>query len=159
MSTKILPFDDVMRARFPGWRVGLAHGGFRMLHAGHLRHFRAIKEHCDALVVGITPDRYMAERQRAPGAGPMRGPLVPEQQRAELVAALDIVQYVVIDEYPHPAELIRALQPDVFAKGAEYAGAGMTPAVREALAAVERYGGRMLFTPDDVVYSVSGLRG
>ena len=137
-------------------RWGLAHGVFNMLHAGHLRYFQATKDHCDVLVVGITPDRFVAERQRAGGATGLARAIVPEALRAELVAALEIVDYVVIDEYPHPAPMIRALRPDVFAKGAEYEH-DITPALQEAIAALAEYGGRMRFTPEDVVFSVSAF--
>ena len=154
---KILPLAE-LAAHVPNrlQRYGLCHGVFNMLHAGHLRYFQATRAECDVLVVGITPDRFVAERQRVGGAPGLSRAIVPEHLRAELVAALSIVDYVVIDEHPHPTPLILALRPNVFAKGAEYA-ADMPPAVREAQVAVESYGGTMLFTPGAVVFSVSAL--
>ena len=159
--TKTVPVETLVDLLFRLRRfmkVGLAHGCFNMIHAGHVRHFRAVKEQCEVLVVGITPDRFVAQRQRVQAAivCMRQRLLVPEGLRAETVAALALVDYVVIDEPPHPAPLILALRPDVFAKGAEYE-ADPTPAVVEAKAAVESYGGRMLFTPGDVVFSVSAL--
>ena len=155
---KILPLEYLARLLTARrlLTVGLAHGVFNMLHAGHLRYFQATRAECDVLVVGITPDRFVAERQRAGDAPGLSRAIVPEDLRAEMVAALTIVDYVVIDEHPHPAPLIRLLQPDVFAKGHEYEAAP-PPAVLEAQTAVEAYGGRMLFTPADIVFSVSAL--
>ena len=87
---------------------------------------------------------------------PRPRPIVPEYWRAVAVAALRIVDYVVIDDAPHPASLIRRVRPARFCKGAEYQ-AEPTPAILEAKAAVEAVGGQMFYTPGDVVFSVSAL--
>ncbi len=73
------------------------------------------------------------------------------------LAALEMVDYVIIDENPTPIENIRQLQPDYFAKGYEYFAEGIPPRTQEEMEVLETYGGEMVFTPGDVVYSSSKL--
>jgi rfaE bifunctional protein kinase chain/domain len=101
------------------------------------------------LVASITADQHGAK-------GPFR-PYVPQELRAANLAALEVVDYVVIDPNPTPIENIKRLQPDFFAKGYEYFADGIPPKTQEEMAALETYGGEMVFTPGDVVYSSSVL--
>lgn len=121
------------RARGRGRRVVFTSGCFDLLHVGHLRSFEAARSHGDLLVVGVNRDRRVRELK-----GPGR-PLVPERQRAELVAGLGCVDYVVLFPEDDPVPLIRALRPDVVCKGGEYRGT--RPPEQEA---IEALGGRFV---------------
>ena len=94
-------------------RVVLTNGVFDLLHVGHLRYLRQARQYGDLLVVGINADA--AVRQLKPGR-----PLVPDVERAELVAALEPVDYAVIFPELTADELIRALRPAVYVKGGDY---------------------------------------
>jgi rfaE bifunctional protein nucleotidyltransferase chain/domain len=93
-------------------RVVLTNGVFDLLHVGHLRYLRAARALGDVLVVGVNADASVHKPGR---------PLVPDSERAELVAALEPVDYVVLFAEPTAADLIRILRPHVYAKGADYA--------------------------------------
>lgn len=92
--------------------VALCHGCFDIVHVGHLRHFESARLQADALIVTITPDRFVNK-------GPDR-PVFPELQRAELVAGFQEVNWVAINEWDSAEPTIRLLRPDVFVKGQEY---------------------------------------
>jgi rfaE bifunctional protein nucleotidyltransferase chain/domain len=110
---------DLGVARNRGQRVVLTNGIFDLLHVGHLRFLRAARALGDILVVGVNADRAV----RKPGR-----PLVPDVERAELVAALEPVDHVVIFAEPTADELLRAVRPDVYAKGADYSEATLPEA-------------------------------
>lgn len=130
-------------------RVGMCHGVFDLVHPGHLRHLAYLKERVDILVVSVTCDREVTK-------GPYR-PYVPEALRALNLAALEVVDYVMIDRQTTPIAAIEALQPDVFAKGYEYHAEGLSPETHAEAVAVQSYGGEMLFTPGDVAYSSTAI--
>jgi D-glycero-beta-D-manno-heptose 1-phosphate adenylyltransferase len=98
-----------------GRRVVFTNGVFDLLHPGHVRYLRAAKRLGDVLVVGINSDRSA----RRLGKGPGR-PLVRQRDRAEVLAALEMVDHVVVFGADTPYELIRALQPDVLVKGGDW---------------------------------------
>ncbi|MEW6235191.1 MAG: PfkB family carbohydrate kinase [Candidatus Omnitrophota bacterium] len=127
----------------------MCHGTFDIVHPGHLRHLMYAKERADVLIASITCDEYIPK-------GPYR-PFVPEDLRAANLSALEMVDYVVIDRNPTPIENIRLIQPDLFAKGFEYSEDGIHPKTREEINALESYGGELLFTPGDIVYSSTAL--
>jgi rfaE bifunctional protein nucleotidyltransferase chain/domain len=108
-------------------------GCYDLLHVGHVRSFEAARALGDVLVVGVNRDRRVRELK-----GPGR-PLVPERQRAELIAALACVDAVALFAEDSAAPLIRALRPDVVCKGGEYRGAR----IPEQLA-IESIGGRFV---------------
>jgi len=95
--------------------IVLANGCFDVLHAGHVRYLEGALREGDVLVVGINSD---ASERRLKGPG---RPILPEQARAELVAALRAVDYVVIFDEPNVEALLTDLRPDVHAKGTDYA--------------------------------------
>ena len=109
--------------RTGGARIVFTNGVFDLLHAGHVRYLRQARDLGEALVVGVNSD---ASTRRL--KGPNR-PLVPEAERAEVLAALACVDAVTIFGEPTAAALVTALRPDVYAKGGDYAGAraGPTP--------------------------------
>ena len=129
--------------------VIICHGMFDIVHPGHLRHLMYAKDKADILIASITPDSYNEKANFRP--------YVPQELRAINLAALEMVDYVSIDKNPTPIELIKYLQPDYFAKGYEYFSNGVPPKTQEEMDALKSYGGEIVFTPGDVVYSSSAL--
>jgi rfaE bifunctional protein kinase chain/domain len=128
--------------------VVMCHGTFDLVHPGHLRHLAYAKSKGALLVVSITSDEYVIKAD-------MR-PYVPEELRSLNLAALELVDFVLIDNNPDPLSLIGHLRPDVFVKGYEYGGDLPSKTASEQIA-VETFGGRMLFSPGDFVLSSSAL--
>lgn len=125
----------------------LCHGVFDVVHPGHVRHLAYAKTKADILIVSITADRHIKK-------GIYR-PHIPEELRALNLAAFEMVDYVMIDDHETPLKTLAELEPDFFAKGFEYTSTGLPPATQEEADLVENYGGKMIFTPGDVVYSSS----
>ena len=130
-------------------KVIFCHGVFDIVHPGHVRHFAYAKTKADIVVVSITADQHIKK-------GVYR-PHIPEGLRALNLAAFEMVDYVVIDKEAKPLKNLELIQPDFFAKGFEYTSKGLPPATKEEAEVVEQYGGVMIYTPGDVVYSSSKL--
>jgi len=94
--------------------VVLANGGFDLIHAGHIRYLEAAKKRGDILVVALNSD---ASVRKLKGRG---RPILPEQERAGILAALGCVDYVTIFAEPNVEKILLALKPDVHAKGSDY---------------------------------------
>jgi rfaE bifunctional protein kinase chain/domain len=129
--------------------VVMCHGTFDIVHPGHLRHLLYAKERGHILIASLTADKHITKANYRP--------FVPQELRALNLAALECVDYVLIDQREVPLENIRALKPDFFAKGFEYFDNGIPPRTKEEMAVLEEYGGEMIFTPGDVVFSSSAL--
>ena len=128
-------------------RVVFTNGVFDVLHTGHVALLEAARSEGDVLIVGINRD---ASARRL-GKGPDR-PVVPEAERARLVAALAAVDCVVLFAEDTPLELIRKLHPDVLVKGADYAPDAIVGAND-----VEGWGGRVVRVPLVKDKSTTGL--
>ena len=111
--------DELERARQQGAQVVLTNGVFDLLHVGHLRYLRDARRAGDLLVVGVNADAAVNKPGR---------PLVPDAERAELVAALEPVDFVVIFGESTADALLRAVRPDVYVKGADYSEATLPEA-------------------------------
>jgi rfaE bifunctional protein nucleotidyltransferase chain/domain len=133
--------------RRDGRTLALANGHFDLLHVGHLRYLRAAKEQADFLVVAINDDDSVA---RLKGAG---RPLVPAAERAELLAALGPVDFVVVFSGDSPAPLLSTLRPDVHCKGTDYGAPERVP----EYATVQAYGGRTVLVGDPKDHATSDL--
>ncbi len=129
-----------------GRTVVLANGCFDLLHVGHVRYLEGAAAEGDVLVVGINDDASVRALK-----GPDR-PVMPDAERAEIVAALRCVDYVVIFPGASPAPLIERLRPDVHCKGTDYTA----EAVPER-AVVAAYGGRTVIVGDPKDHSTSEL--
>lgn len=138
--------ERISRDRANGATVVLANGCFDLFHVGHIRYLQGASELGDVLVVGINSDRQV---RRLKGEG---RPYIPETERAEIVAALRMVDYVTVFDEPTVTELIRALKPDVHAKGTDYT----TDTVPER-EIVREHGGRVAIVGDPKDHSSSDL--
>ena len=126
----------------------MCHGTFDLVHPGHIRHLMYAKDQADVLVASLTSDSHINKANFRP--------FVPQDLRAMNLAALECVDYVIIDDNETPIENLKFIQPDFFAKGYEYSEQGIHPKTREEMAVIESYGGEFLFTPGDFVYSSIG---
>ena len=119
MRSRVLSLADavalVARLRAEGRSIVFTNGVYDLLHPGHVRYLQAARAEGDALIVGVNSDRSVRANK-----GPER-PINPEQEHAELIAALAAVDAAVIFDEETPHAIISALQPDVLVKGADWA--------------------------------------
>jgi rfaE bifunctional protein nucleotidyltransferase chain/domain len=139
---------DAIRAE--GRSITLCHGVFDLLHVGHLRHLRVARGFGDALIVSITADEFV---QKGPGR-----PVFQSMLRAEMLAALEIVDHVVVVYDPSAEPILHAVKPDVYAKGGDYIDEtqDVTGKIVRERDIVEQHGGRLVFT-EDITFSSSNL--
>lgn len=131
-------------------KIVMCHGTFDLVHPGHLRHLAFAKSRAGKLVVSLTADRFVHKANNRP--------YVPQDLRALNLAALELVDYVIIDDHPEPIELIRSIRPDYFVKGFEYGDVDLMPdKTRAEKEIVESYGGEIVFSPGDFVLSSSAV--
>jgi D-beta-D-heptose 7-phosphate kinase/D-beta-D-heptose 1-phosphate adenosyltransferase len=139
--------DNHKRSPRPaGCRVVFTNGCFDLLHPGHIRTLEEARKLGDFLVVGINSDRSVREMK---GAG---RPVLPELERAEILAALEAVDAVIIFDEPTPRETIAALLPDVLVKGGDWASDQIIG--REE---VEAAGGEVVSIPVAPGYSTTAI--
>ena len=146
--TRAALVDRVAAERARGRTIALANGCFDLLHVGHVRYLEAAAAEADVLVVAINDDGAVAALK-----GPGR-PIMQAADRAELVAALRCVDYVVIFPEPTVGPLLEALRPDVHCKGTDYT----VDSVPER-AIVQAYGGRTAIVGDPKDHSTRDLLG
>lgn len=141
---------DLPRLRTAAARAGrtiaLANGVFDLFHVGHLRYLEGAAALADELIVAVNSD---ASTRMNKGEG---RPVVPEDERAELVAALACVDHVVVFGAKDVVPIIRALKPDVHVKGTDY-----TPETIPERAEVQAYGGRVAVAGDPKDHSTTEL--
>jgi rfaE bifunctional protein nucleotidyltransferase chain/domain len=133
--------------RQQGRTLAFANGHFDLLHVGHLRYLKAARAQADRLLVAINNDASVASLK-----GPGR-PIVPDFERAELLAALEPVDFVLIFEGDSPAPVLERLEPDVHCKGPDYG----TPENVPEFAVVRAYGGRTALVGDPKDHNTSDL--
>ena len=119
MPTKVLFRDQLLSIldgeRAQGKRIVFTNGCFDLMHVGHTRYLQAARALGDVLVVGVNSDASIRTLDKAPDR-----PIVPEAQRAEVLAALGCVDFVVIFDESDPLQLITAVEPDVLVKGGDW---------------------------------------
>ena len=130
-----------------GKKIAFANGHFDLIHVGHLRYLRSARAEADALVVAINDDDSV-ERLKGPGR-----PGVPATERAELLAGLEPVDFVVIFQGDSPAPLLAELRPDVHCKGTDYGSPERVPEYET----VRAYGGRTALVGDPKDHATSEL--
>ena len=140
MSDKLKSVAEIMsitaEARKNGLKVVFTNGCFDLLHRGHVHILRQAKAAGDLLIVALNSDRSVSRIK-----GPRR-PVMPETDRVELIAAMEMVDYVVVFDDPDPYKLIDAIRPNVLAKGGDWK-------IEEVVGAdiVERDGGQIAVIP------------
>jgi rfaE bifunctional protein nucleotidyltransferase chain/domain len=119
MPPKILGWKDlaekVNTLRSAGKRIVFTNGCFDILHVGHVRYLASARNEGDVLVVGLNSDKSIKSIKKE------NRPVIPEDQRAEVLAGLWCVDYVTLFDEPDPLSLIQAVRPDVLVKGADWA--------------------------------------
>ena len=150
VSAGILSLHDAILqfgpAKRNGRRVVFTNGCFDLLHPGHIETLEKARSLGDVLVVGVNSDRSVREMK---GTG---RPILPERERAEILAALESVDAVVVFDEPTPKEIISALLPDVLVKGGDWASNQIVG--REE---VEAAGGKVISIPVLAGYSTSAI--
>lgn len=151
-SHKIKTIDElsqILGARPRLQKVIMCHGVFDVVHPGHLRHLIYAKSKANILITSLTADVHISKGQHRPH--------VPQDLRAVNLAAFEVVDYVIIDSNATPVNNIKKLQPDFFAKGYEYNATAIPSKTQEEIDTLRSYGGEMIFTPGDVIYSSTSL--
>jgi rfaE bifunctional protein nucleotidyltransferase chain/domain len=150
LHSRILTLEEAIvrfgREKRNGQRVVFTNGCFDLLHPGHIRSLEEARALGDALIVGLNSDSSVRELK---GEG---RPLIPENERAEILASLDCVDAVVIFGQPTPREVIARLLPDVLVKGGDWGSDKIVG--REE---VETAGGRVVSVPVVSGYSTTEL--
>jgi rfaE bifunctional protein nucleotidyltransferase chain/domain len=149
MATRVRLSDlPAIRARATraGKTVALANGIFDLFHVGHLRYLEGARALADVLVVAVNSD-VSTRRNKGPGR-----PVVPEDERAEIVAGLACVDHVLIFGSKTVVPIIRKLRPDVQVKGTDY-----TPETIPEAKEVQKHGGRVAVAGDPKDHSTSDL--
>ncbi len=149
-ASKVLTRAELLEAagrhRASGKTIVFANGAFDLLHVGHVRHLEAARRQGGWLAVGVNGDASVA-RAKGPGR-----PVLPQDERAEIVAALAAVDAVVVFDEDSPAALIAELRPDVHAKGTDYAADSVPE--REVVAAC---GGKTVIVGDPKDHSTTDV--
>ena len=136
----------VREVRAQGKRIVFTNGVFDILHPGHVRYLQAARGHGDLLIVGLNSDASVRRNK-----GPQR-PINPEQERAEVLAALACVDAVSIFDDETPADIIRRVQPDILVKGADWPADQIVG--RDT---VEARGGKVILEPVEQGHSTSSI--
>ncbi|HYE19156.1 MAG TPA: PfkB family carbohydrate kinase [Tepidisphaeraceae bacterium] len=151
---KVCDLDQLLaireRARAEGRRVVHAHGCFDIVHPGHIHYLQFARVQGDLLIVSISADPQVNKG--------VNRPLIPEDLRAGSLAALECVDHVYVNPHPTAVELLERLRPDVYVKGREYER-NADPRFLAEREAVQRHGGRVVFSSGDVIYSSTALIG
>ena len=149
---KILSLDDAaawsLQARGAGQRVVATNGCFDLLHVGHVRYLEEARSLGDALIVGINGDASVRELK---GEG---RPVNKARDRAELIAALESVDAVVVFEEVRATRFLGSLQPSLYVKGGDYSPDTLNP---EELAALRHAATEIQILPFETGYSTTGV--
>jgi rfaE bifunctional protein nucleotidyltransferase chain/domain len=148
---EIVSLEEALIARgklqIEGKTVVFTNGHFDLLHMGHVDYLQRARELGDVLIVGLNSD---ASTRALKGE---KRPIVPQNERARMLAALACVDYVLIFEETTANSLVKALKPDLYVKGGDW-GEGRAPPEAEAVAS---YGGKVCFLPYLPEHSTTGL--
>jgi rfaE bifunctional protein nucleotidyltransferase chain/domain len=151
---KILELDELLavlrQRRASGATIVHCHGCFDVVHPGHIRYLEFARGLGDVLIVSLTGDLVVNK-----GAN---RPYIPQGLRAENLAALTVVDYVYVNPDPTAEKLLADLRPDLYVKGHEYE-TSRDPGFLAEKAVVESYGGRLVFSSGEVVFSSTELIG
>lgn len=144
--------EIIKKLKKSGKKIVLCHGVFDLIHPGHIRYFASAKKFGDVLVVTLTADKYV---RRGPGR-----PIFNQDLRTEVLASLEVIDYVFIVHSYTAIEAIKKIRPDFYVKGPDYKKRKPNPRIPRRLGdeekAVESVGGKLIFT-DDIIFSSTRL--
>lgn len=144
-SDRVMPYKDaiglITKFKSQNKKVGLCHGGFDLLHAGHIKHFKSAKQLCDVLFVSVTSDKFVT-LEKGPGR-----PVYTDKLRAYMAASIRFVDYAVISNFKTAIEVIKLLKPDYYIKGPDYINSKIS-AITAEREAVNSVGGKIKYTND-----------
>jgi rfaE bifunctional protein kinase chain/domain/rfaE bifunctional protein nucleotidyltransferase chain/domain len=132
-------------------KIVLCHGVFDLIHPGHIRYFASAKSHGDVLIVILTADAYV---NRGPGR-----PIFKQELRAEVLAAIEIIDYIGIIKAPSAAEAIKIIKPDFYIKGSDNKNNNSNDNFPDEEDALKNVGGKLVFTEENIIFSSSKLIG
>ena len=131
-------------------RIVLCHGVYDLLHVGHIKHLKKAKEYGDKLIVTLTSDKYV---NKGPGK-----PIFNHNLRCEAIAALDVVDYVAINDSPTAVNPINLLMPNIYCKGKDYKNFedDISGEIKNEIKALKKVKGKIVFT-EELTFSSSRL--
>jgi rfaE bifunctional protein kinase chain/domain/rfaE bifunctional protein nucleotidyltransferase chain/domain len=153
MKNKIILKEDLKKKldffKSKGKKIVHCHGTFDLLHLGHIKHLSNAKKIGDILVVTITADKFVNK-------GPGR-PYFKSKERAEAIASLQLVDYVVINNDFTPKKIIQFLRPNIYCKGPDYINQAndVTQEIKNDIKAIKSVGGKIVYTKDETFSSSS----
>ena len=131
-------------------KIVLCHGVFDLLHIGHIKHFNEARKYGDILVVTLTPDAYVDK-------GPKR-PAFSEKLRLEVIASLDVVDYVALNSSPTAISAIKKIKPNIYCKGPDYKDHtnDISGQIKNEIKELKKFGGKIIYTRD-ITFSSTNL--
>lgn len=150
-SKKIITIDNFKKKNYKkSINISLTHGVFDFLHVGHKRYFEKAKSYADLLIVSVTTDKYVNK-------GPSR-PIFNQHLRAEMIASLEAVDYVILSDDETAVNIISQIKPKFYVKGKDYKKLkeDLTKNISKEKRAVEKNGGKIVFT-DEIQFSSSSI--
>ena len=154
MNKKIITIENLKKnfrkLKTKKKKIVLCHGVFDLLHIGHINHFEEAKSYGDILVVSVTANNFVNK-------GPSR-PAFSEANRIKAIAALKVVDYVVLSKFPTALPIIKELKPNIYCKGNDYKinKDDITGEIKNEINAVKKNGGKIIYTKG-IVFSSSNL--
>jgi len=154
LNSKIKSLEELqpicVQLKSEGKKIVQCHGVFDLLHIGHIKHFKEAKEFGDVLIVSITPDEHVNK-------GPNR-PAFSTNLRLEAIASLQVVDFVVSNQWPFAIEIIKILKPSIYCKGPDYKNHSddITGKINDEEQAIKSVGGKIEYT-SDITFSSSNL--
>ena len=154
MKKKIINFSDIEKIvkiqKKKGKKIVHCHGVFDLLHIGHLKHFWSAKKKGDILIVSITPDKFVSKG--------FNRPYFNSEQRAESLASVEVIDFVVLNNSTNSVDIIHKIKPDFYCKGSDYKNfkKDITGQIKNEQLAVKRNGGKIIYTSDQI-YSSSSI--
>jgi rfaE bifunctional protein nucleotidyltransferase chain/domain len=154
-SKKIVSLDEIKKIvsslKEEGKKVGMCHGGFDLLHPGHVKHFESAKALCDVLVVSITSQKFVSKRK---GSG---RPIYSDELRSYITAGIEFVDYVVITDFQLGVDVIHAIKPSYYIKGPDFINK-TTPGINSERQAIKDVGGEIKYTNDPTLSTTSIIK-
>ena len=141
--------EKISKLKKQGKTIGLCHGGFDLVHPGHIKHFESASKLCDVLFVSLTSDKYVRKRK-----GKNR-PIYNQVLRAYLISSCKFVDYVTISDFEKGVETISFLKPTFYIKGPDYKNKN-TEGIKKERQEIKKIGGRILYTKD-IKFSTSKI--